>query len=87
MFKDFTSPDIFLSYLTSLRLGIVEFTVPNKTPVHYPAIIDTITSSKTFTFSSHLEDIPQKPHNRSDCNAKPVLKQPFQDHPSPVTPS
>ena len=40
-----------------------------------------------FQNTPHIEDIPQKPHNRSDCKAKPIIKQPFQDHPSPVTPS
>ena len=85
MFEDFNSPDILLSYPASLRLGKVEFTVPNEAPVHYPAITDTITSSKTVNFSPHLEDIPLKPHNKSDHKAKPVIKQPFQDDPSPVT--
>ena len=39
MFQDFTSPDTLLSYPTSLRLGIVEFTVPNKAPINSPAMI------------------------------------------------
>ena len=87
VFEDFTSPDILLSYPTSSRLGVEEFTVPNKVPINFPAMIDTITSSKTVTFSPHIEDIPQKPHNSSNCKAKPIIKQHFQDHPSPVTPS
>ena len=32
VFKDFTSPDILLSYPASTRLGIVEFTVPSEAP-------------------------------------------------------
>ena len=41
--------------------------------------------------NSHLQSFhrrySQKPHNWSDHKAKPIIKQPFQDHPSPVTPS
>ena len=88
MFEDFyTSSDIPLSYPTSLRLRIVEFTVPSEAPINFPAMKDTITNSKTVTFRPHIEDILQKPHNRSHCKAKPIIKQPFQDYPSPVTPS
>ena len=72
MFEYFTSPDILLSFATSLGLGIVEFTVPKKAPVNYPAIIDTITSSKTVTFSPHMENILQKPNNRSNYKANPL---------------
>ena len=86
-FEDFAGPDNLLSYLALLTLGIVGFTVSNKAPINFPAMIDTITSSKTVIFSPCLEDIPQRPHNRSDCKATLVIKQPFQDHPSPVTPS
>ena len=82
-----TSQEILLSYPTSCRLGIVKFTVTNEAPLNFPAMIDTTTSSKTVTFSSHIEDIPQMPHNRSDCNAKSITKQLFQDHLSLVTPS
>ena len=87
MFKDFTSPDILLSYSASSKLDIVEFAVPSEVAINFPAMIYTIRCSKTVTVSPHLEDIPQKPHNRSNCKAKPVIKQPFQDHPSPNSPS
>ena len=62
------------SYLVSLRLGIVKFTVPNEALVNYPAIINTITSSKTVTFSPYFKDIVQKPHNKSNHKAKPCYK-------------
>ena len=87
IFKYFTSPEILLSYPTSLPWGIVEFTVPKKAPINFPTMKDTITSPKTVTLSPHIEDIPQKPHNTSDCKVKPNIKQPFQDHITPVTPS
>ena len=58
VFEDFTSPDILLSYPTSSRVGIVEFKVPNESTTFLPAILDAITSPKTGTFSTHLEDTP-----------------------------
>ena len=36
-------------------------------------------------FSQQPEDTPQKPHNSRDHTAKPVIKQPSQDHPSTAT--
>ena len=87
VFKDFTSPNILLSYPTSSRLGIAQFTVPNKAPINFLAMIDTIQNSKTVIFSQQIEDITQKPQNSSDHKAKPIMKQHFQDHPSSVTPS
>ena len=72
---------------TSFRLGIMEFTVPSEAPVNFLAMIDTITNSKTVTFSQHMEDIPQKPHYSSDHKAKHIIKQHFQDHLSTVTPT
>ena len=80
VFKDLTNPMIILSYATSLRLGIVQFTVPNDTPVNFPSRINTITHNKTVTFSQHQEDTPQKPHNSRDSASKPIIKQPSQDH-------
>ena len=47
-------------------------------------MIDTITNSKTVMFSQHPEDTPQKPHSSRDHAAKPIIKQPSQDHPSPI---
>ena len=49
IFEDSTSPDILLSYHASSRLGIVQYTVPNKAPINYPSMIDTIKNSKTVT--------------------------------------
>ena len=66
VFEDFTTTDILLSYPTSSGLRIVQFTVPNKTPINFLAMTDTLTNSKAFTFSQNIEDIPQKPHNSSD---------------------
>ena len=37
VFEDFTNPTIILSFAASSRLGIVQFTVPNKTPVNFPS--------------------------------------------------
>ena len=86
-FKDFTSPNILLSYPTSSRFGIVVFTVPNEAQINFPVMIDTITNSKTDTFIQCIEDIPHNPHNSSDYKVKPIIKQHFQDHSSTVTPS
>ena len=55
-------------------------------PTFLPAILDAIISSNTVTFSTHLEDTLQKPHNRSNSHSKPDIKPPFQDHPQPNTP-
>ena len=85
VFEDSTSPDILLSYPASSRLGIVQFTVPNEAPINFPAMMDTITNSKTVTFSQHTEEVPQKLHNNRDHKAKPRIRQHFQDHPSMVT--
>ena len=60
--------------------------IPNKAPINFPSMIDTITNSKkTVMFSQHPEDTPQKPHNSRDCTAKSIIKQPSQDHPSTAT--
>ena len=48
-------------------------------------MIDTITNPKTVTFSQHPKDTPQKSHNNRDSTAKPIIKQPSQDHPSTDT--
>ena len=82
VFEDFTNPTIILSYAASSRLGIVQFTVPNKTPVNFPFRINTITHNKTVTFSQHQEDRPQNSHNNRDSAPKPIIKQPSQDHSS-----
>ena len=82
VFEDATSPHILLSYPASSRLGIVQFTVPNKAPVNFPSMIHTITNPKTVTFSQHPEDTPQKSHNSRDSTAKPIIKLPSQDHQS-----
>ena len=50
--------------------------------VFLPVILDAITSApKRETFSTHLDDTPQKPHNSSNETPKPVIKAHFQDHP------
>ena len=82
VFEDFTTPTTLLSYVASSRLGIVQFTVPNKTPVNFPSRIITITCNKTVTFSQHQEDRPQNSHNNRDSAPKPIIKQPSQDHSS-----
>ena len=82
VFKDFTNPTTLLSYAASSRLGIVQFTVPNETPVHFPAWINAIAHNKTVTFSQHQEDRPQNSHNNRDSTPKPIIKQPSQDHSS-----
>ena len=85
VFKDMTRTCIILSYPASSRLGIVQFTVPNEAPVNFPSRINAIINHKTVTFSQHPEDTPQKSHNSRDCAAKPIIKQPSQDHPSTDT--
>ena len=60
----------------------MQFTVPNEAPVNFPSMISAITNPKTVTFSQHPEDTPQKSHNSRDCTAKPIIKQPSQDHQS-----
>ena len=85
VFEDHTSPDILLSYAASSRLGIVQFTVPNETPVNYPLWISAIERNKRVTFHQHLEDKPQYPHNNSDNTPKPIIKKPSQDHTSTGT--
>ena len=82
VFEDSTSPHILLSYCASSRLGIIQFTVPNKASVTLPSMMNAITNSKTVTFSQHAEDTQQNPHNNRDHTAKPILKQPSQDHQS-----
>ena len=81
VFGDFTNPTTLLSYAASSRLGIVQFTVPNETPVNFPSWINAIAHNKTVTFSQHQEDRPQNSHNRNSA-PKPIIKQPLQDHSS-----
>ena len=85
VFEDSASPLILLSYPTSSQLGIVQITVPNKAPVNFPSMINAITNPKTVTFNQHPEDTPQKAHNNKECTAKPIIKQPLQDHQSKYT--
>ena len=80
VFEDSTSPHILLSYSASSRLGIVQFTVPNKVPVNFPTMINAITNPKTVIFNQHPEAAAQKSHNSRDSAAKPIIKQPSQDH-------
>ena len=75
VFEDFTNPTIILSYAASSRLGIVQFTVPNKTPVNFPSRTNAITHNKTLTFSQHQKDTPQNSHNNRDSMPKPIIKQ------------
>ena len=82
VFKDFTSPEILLSYPTSSRLGIVQFRVPNEAPINFPSMINAITNPRTVTFSQCPEDTPQKPHNSRKHTVKPIIKQPSQDQQS-----
>ena len=82
VFEDHTNPEILLSYAASSQLGIVQFTVPNETPVNCPLWINAITQNKTVTFSQHQEDRPQNPHNNRDSAPKSIIKQPSQDHTS-----
>ena len=70
VFEDLTRPTILLSYAAASRLGIVQFTVPNKTPVNFPLWINTIGQNKTVTFSQHQEDRPQNSHNNRDSTPK-----------------
>ena len=72
---------IVLCSIISSRLGIVQLTVPNKTPVNFPLRIYAIAHNKTVTFSQHQEDGPQNSHNRDNA-PKSIIKQPSQDHQS-----
>ena len=80
VFEDHTNPVILLSYAASSRLGVVQFTVPNETPVNCQLWMNAITQNKTVTFSQHQEDAPQNPHNNRDSTPKSIMKQPLQDH-------
>ena len=82
VYEDYTNPTTLLSYASSSRLGIVQFTVPNKTPVNFPLWINAIAHNKTVTFSQHQEDRPQNSHNNRDSTPKSIIKQPSQDHSS-----
>ena len=83
VFEDYTNPTTLLSYAASSRLSIVQFTVPNKTPVNFPLWINAIAHNKTVTFSQHQEDRPQNSHNNRDSAQKQsIIKQPSQDHSS-----
>ena len=67
VFEDYTNPTTLLSYAASSRLGIVQFTVPNETPVNFPLWVNAVAHNKTVTFSQHQEDRPQNPHNNRQC--------------------
>ena len=71
VFEDSASPHILLSYPTSSRLGIVQFTVPNEAPINFLSMINAITNPKTVMFSQHPDDTQQKPHNSRDHTANP----------------
>ena len=102
VFEDLSRPTILLSYAASLRLGIVQFTVPNETPVNFPLWINTIAHNKTVTFSQNPEDRPQNSHNNRDSAPKSIIRAftrpfinryiqqnyclPFQDHKSSTAP-
>ena len=83
VFKDNTSPKILLSYAASIRLGIIEFKVPNEVP---SKALDAITRHKKHvTFSNPLHShIHMKTNNKSQCHnspLKPVIKlNSLQDH-------
>ena len=83
VFQDHTSPQILLSYSASLRLGIMEFKVPNEAPV---TALDAITHhKKRVTFSnplhSHARVKTKNKDQRHTSPLKPVLKpNSFQDH-------
>ena len=84
VFEDLTRPTILLSYAASSRLGIVQFTVPNETPINFPLWINAIACNKTVTCSQHQEYRPQNSHNR-DSTPKSIIKQLSQDHQSKDT--
>ena len=48
--KDNTSPKILLSYAASIRLSIIEFTVPNETP---SIALDAMTYAKKLCHIQH----------------------------------
>ena len=83
VFKDNTSPKILLSYAASIRLGIIEFKVPNKAP---SKALDTITHAKKHvTFSTPLHSyVHKQTHSKSQHNNLPlkaaVKLNSFQDH-------
>ena len=83
VFKDNTSPQILLSYSASIRLGIMEFKVPNEAPV---TALDAITQhKKCVTFSnplhSHTHVKTKHKDQRHISPLKPVIKlNSFQDH-------
>ena len=83
VFKDNTSPQILLSYSASIRLGIMEFKVPNEAPV---TALDAITQHKkhvTFSNPLHSHTCMQTKNKdqRHISPLKPVIKlNSFQDH-------
>ena len=83
VFKDNTSPQILLSYSAFIRLGIMEFKVPNKAPV---TALDAITQhKKCITFSNPLHShtcVKTKNKDQHHISPlKPVIKlNSFQDH-------
>ena len=83
VFKDNTSPQILLSYSASIRLGIMEFKVPNEAPV---TALDAITQhKKCITFSNPLHSHTRVKTKNKDQHhispLKPVIKlNSFQDH-------
>ena len=81
IFKDTTSPKILLSYVTSERLGIVKFQIPNEAQ---SIALDTISTKKHVTFRKPLHMYRSiKPKNTGQQLLKPAIKkQPFQDQPS-----
>ena len=73
VFEDTTCSKILLSYATSVRLGIIDFKVPNKAST--PSALDTISTTKNVTFSKplHAEKVP--PHNPSNTTLRSVIKK------------
>ena len=78
IFKDNTLPKILLSYAASIRLGTIEFKVPNKAP---SVALDAITEArKHITFSTPLHSYVHK-HQHNNPPLKPAIKlYSFQDH-------
>ena len=83
VFKGNISPTMLLSYPASIRLGIIEFKVPNKTS---SIALDAMTyAKKHVTFSTPLHSYAHKwTHSKSQHNhltLKPAIKLHFfQDH-------
>ena len=50
-------------------------------------MISVITNPKAVMFSQCPEDTPQKLHDSRDHTAKPIIKQPSQDHQSTDMPT